>query len=62
MTVSQVVRNLEKHAWVDRAPAFGRPALRVVLTAQGKSALKDGRARAEAASKRLQQRVGPHKP
>ena len=39
--------NLEKHAWVDRAPAFGRPALRVVLTAQGKSALKDGRARAE---------------
>jgi DNA-binding MarR family transcriptional regulator len=55
MTISVVVRTLEKRGWVDRAPAVGRPALRVLLTAQGKRVVANGRAHAETASKRLQQ-------
>ena len=62
MTISQVVRGLERRALLDRSPAPGRPALRIVLTPQGRRAVMEGRTRAEAASKRVQQseaRVSP---
>jgi MarR family transcriptional regulator, organic hydroperoxide resistance regulator len=54
MTVSLVARKLEQRGWLDRAPASGRPALRVLVTTQGRRAVADARTRVEAATKRLQ--------
>jgi DNA-binding MarR family transcriptional regulator len=52
MTVSQVMRTLCARNLADRAPAVGRPAYRVILTARGRRAVQEGRVCVEAASRR----------
>jgi MarR family transcriptional regulator, organic hydroperoxide resistance regulator len=52
MTVSQVMRGLEERGWVDRGPSPSGPAYRIVVTASGRTAVAEGRARIEAASAR----------
>ena len=50
MTVSQVMRTLTHQGLVDRAPAFGRPAYRVLLTPAGKKIAARVRGRLQADS------------
>lgn len=50
MTISTVARNLEKLGWFSRQPAFGRPAIRIVLTEKGEQALAEARSHAETAA------------
>ncbi len=50
MTVSQVMRNLEKADLVDRGPAADGRAYRIILTARGERAAKRGASQIEAAS------------
>lgn len=60
MTISQVVRRLEKQGLVSRGPAFGRPAIRLMLTAKGERLLAAARVRAEAASRRFEESALGH--
>lgn len=50
MTVSQVMRTLTERGLVDRGPAFGRPAYRLLLTPAGKKIAAKVRARLQADS------------
>jgi DNA-binding MarR family transcriptional regulator len=50
MTVSQVMRSLERQGLVDRGPATAPPALRIWATDAGRKAISKARARANSAS------------
>jgi DNA-binding MarR family transcriptional regulator len=50
MTVSQVMRTLERQGLVDRGPAMAPPALRIWATDAGRRAISKARARANSAS------------
>ena len=50
MTISQVMRNLERAGLVDRGPSLDARAWRIILTGRGERTVKQGAAQIEAAS------------
>ena len=50
MTISQVMRNLDRSGLVDRGPSLDARAWRIILTARGERAVRQGAAQIEAAS------------